>query len=778
MAVAQVAADQVGPDQAPPAQGVDPQVEDAPSTGASPEIIVTAQGRQQRLQDVPISASVTEGEAIQRSNIRNLQDLTERLPNVKLTQSTGADFLNIRGLGSGNSGAFEQSVAVFLDGFYRGRSRAIRAALFDVDRVEVLRGPQTTFFGNNAIAGALSITTRKATQEPSANFSALYGEPDGEFNIEAGATAPLTDTLAIRAAAKFSGMDGYIKNDVLDEKAPRNRDFVGRVSLAFEPSTNWRSDLRLEAARNRDKGASSFQVLNCPPSAEYGMARGTCALALARGPVEDDLDYHTTIPFDTPFNYDSREVSLTNQVGLGEHTLNILTGYFHHKYDSTYTQQPVNVPGVGGTTARQNIFSKEKYRAFSQEVRLASPTGGTLEYMVGAYYSNSRFTYNAWTAFFFNAALGAAAGPPYTADTPVASRNGLLEKNNTYSAFAAATIRPVDSLRVNLGLRYSRVVKNGDRVFQFGTAFPLVFDFNFMPAPLPLQQNIARQQNATLANYPVKRRVDEKLMPSVGVQYDITPDIMGYATFSRGFKAGGFAISGQNELFDPENVDAFEVGLKGSLLDRRLSFNLALFTAKYTGLQESVTLTLPGGGIQSITANVAAARARGVELGGRLRVNSYVTLSADVAYLESIYLNYPNAPCTALQTLAVPVGCLQDLSGRTRAYGPKYSGNVSVQVTVPMGDYRLRFDPSVYFTGGYYQQATLDPLLYQPSYAKVDARLGYGPEDDRWNVALIGKNLTDKVTASFRGLVGTAAGTSYAFVERPRTVAVQVSFKY
>ena len=768
-ALAQTAASSVGVDTTP-AQG----------PTAENDIVVTAQGREQRLQDVPISASVVSGDLLSRQGIRSTEDLTTRLPNVRISSGgTSSDLLNIRGVGSGLSTTFEQSVATFVDGVYRGRSRASRAALFDIDRVEVLRGPQTTFFGNNAIAGALNISTRKPSDTFGYNATALYSPTDGEFNLEAGVTGPITDSLSGRIAARYSGMNGFIKNDVTGGHSPHLRDFVGRASLAWRPSDTWESDLRVDIGRNRDTGIQNYELEGCPAPPGYPAPAGVCARAIAAGVNEGKLDYHSSSPLDSRFRYNYVEAALINRISIGEHRLIATTGYFDHDVFQLFTNYPINLPGVGGSPSLNTVNNNEDYHSYSQELRLESPTGRTFEYTLGAYYAHENLYTDNYTGLFFTP-FGAFAGPPYTAATPAAIAIAIKQKTDNKSVFGAATIHVGPSARVNLGLRYSSVSKNATRESAFGTtSSPIMTSDTFVPGSESVQNNLARVLGSSRIDFPDKKRTDNKLLPSVNLQYDITPDVMAYGSYAKGFKAGGFALGSTTEQFGPESVDAFEVGLKGSALDRRVTFNLALFNGKYKGLQEALVIVLANGVQQAIVGNVGAARSKGVEFGATARLSDFLSISADVAYLDSRYTDYPAAPCTGLQTANTPLGtnCVQDLSGKRRAYSPKFSGNVGASVRIPAGDYQVRFDPSLYFSSKFYQQPSHDPLLLQEGYAKVDARLGFGPEDGRWEVAVIGKNLTDKETASFRGLVGTAPGATYVAPERPRSVAFQITVK-
>jgi len=737
------------------------------------DVVVTAQGREQRLQDVPVAVSVVSGESLNRANLNTLEDVSARLPNVKINSGPLTDLITVRGVGSGQNAGFEQSVATFVDGVYRSRSRATRAALFDIDRVEVLKGPQTTFFGNNAIAGALNIATRKPGDEFQYNASALYAFEDGEYNVEAGVTAPLAKDLSVRIAGRMSGMDGYIFNRTTGSQGPHTEDRLGRISLRWEPGSNFRSDLRVDVGRFRNNNALSAELVNCPAPAPFTQAPGnTCAAFLASrgGTVDNRLDYNSDSPY-TFLNYNFYEGAWTNSLKVGDFSLSSITGYFHHKYENLVQLVPTPQRGVGGFDALPARLY-EDFNQFSQEVRLQSPTGGTLEYMVGGYFAHSKANLDNVTGFFF---LPFGGFTPFTtAATPVTGRPKLDEKARTLSGFASATIRPFDGFRINLGARYTSVRKIGLRQVSFGTSVNGRRE-TFVPLTPAVQPIFAGIIGASLAQFDQPERTDSKFMPAVGVQYDLAPDIMTYASFSKGFKAGGYSAASLNDAFGPETVNAYEVGLKGRFFERRLTLNTALFRSDYKGLQESTVVFQTSGTIVSLIRNAAAARAQGVEVGGNLRLTSNLSLSADAAYLDSKYTNYTNGACTILANLAA--NCVQNLSGKRRAYAPKWSGNLGAELTMPMGEFEVRANPSVYFSSRFFESATADPLLEQGGYAKVDLRISFGPSNGHWELAVIGKNLTDKATSGYRNPVTLAPGSVYTLPDRPRAIAVQFSIK-
>jgi len=740
------------------------------------DIVVTAQGREQRLQDVPVAVSVVSGVALEQANIKTLEDVSARLPNVKITSGPLIDQINIRGVGSGQNAGFEQAVGTFVDGIYRSRSRSSRAALFDVDRVEVLKGPQTTFFGANAVAGAINISTRKPGDALEFNASALYAFEDGEYNLEAGINVPVGDTFAIRLAGRASGMDGYIRNTLTGNDGPHDRSYQGRVSTRWEPTASFRSDFRFDIGRSRTDDAFSFELTDCPPAAPIVETPDkTCARysAANSGVIDSKLDYNSVSPPNFA-NFDFYEAAWTNALDIGAGTLTSITGYFDQEFDQLIQPIPFPLPGAVGGTQGLPVYAGEEFHQFSQELRYQSATGGVFEYMFGGYYSDSKLHNYNYVGFFF-LPFG-AFNPSGTTDatTQVTGSPQLTEHNRTLSAFASATIRPIDNVRINLGARYSNIRKHGIRDTTLGSSIDAV-PSTYVPFDPATMAFYAAVLGADLGQFERPVRTDDKFMPSANLQVDIAPDVMVYASYANGFKAGGFSAASLANAYEPETVNAYEVGLKGRFFDRRLTYNAALFLSDYSNLQESTIVISPANTIISVIQNAAKSRSKGVEISASYRASPFFAISADVAYLDARYTDYRAGACTTLGNY-LSATCVQDMSGKRRPYAPRWSGNFTANFTMPLGDYELRADPSVYFSSAFYEQATADPLLEQGGYAKIDLRLGFGPANRRWEVAVIGKNLTDKATSGYRQGV-TASSSIYAYPDRPRAIAVQFSIK-
>lgn len=738
------------------------------------EIVVTAQRRAESQQRVPISVTVTSGLVLQTQAIRTLEDLSVRQANVRISQAPASDQIHIRGTGSGFGNGFEQSVATFVDGFYRNRSRSSRVALFDLDRVEILKGPQTTFFGANAIAGALNITTRKPRESFEANATVLYAPTDGEYNLEAGLGGPVSETLAVRVAGRWSGMDGYIKNDSGLEDAPHLNDKQARVSAVWNPTNALEISARFDIARLRDRGTFAGEILNCPPD---GLPPGNlCGRTIGMiGPIDDKLDWHTGTLEAGYSNLNLEEGVVGATLDLGAVSLVSTTGYMHQKATVSTNLAPFPVLSPVGTKVGFGVIISERFKQFSQELRLQSSGDGPLNYMIGGYYEHGRLDLPQFIASFF-ARVGGAAAPTYGPNSLIGQQGLTEQKSKTWSGFGTLSYELVDRLTASVGLRYTTIRKTADRSFIFGLSQPDGQPEGFVPGPPAVQGPLSSALGSSLAPFPTGVRRDDKFMPSANLRYQFTPDVMAYASYSKGFKAGGFAGSSP-DVFGPETVDAYEVGLKSTWLDRRVTTGIALYRSDFSNLQEAQNTSTSTGSPIIVVGNSAASRSQGVEFNTAWRVTPDLSFRIDAAYTDSKYLRYPNAPCSPIEAIGV-VGCVKDRSGTRRAFAPEWSGSFGVDYATPLSpNAELRLGGLLYFTSAYFQQPVTDSLMRQSGYAKLDLRAAVGPQDRRWEVAVIGKNITDKATAFYRSYTPASIGLVVAIPDRPLSVAIQVSFK-
>jgi outer membrane receptor protein involved in Fe transport len=739
------------------------------------ELIVTAQRRSERLQDVPVSVSVATGETLARQGVSSTTDLSARMPNLLVTRTGPADEIAIRGTGSGLNGGFEQSVATFVDDVYRSRARALNVSLFDIDRVEVLKGPQTLFFGANAIAGALNITTKRPGRTREANALALYSPSDGEYALEGGATMPLSDTLSARLSARFSGMtDGYIHNPRGGD-GPIDHNGQGRLSVAWDPTDKFSVFARYDIARERGEGSYNGLIVNCPP---VGLANTGICTTVKPGQIDNKLDYNAVGALSGRFRLDMDEGLVTGRYAFSGADLISTTAYIHQ-----YTRaasDTAEFPGttVNGTSTFVPVNPGEYYDQISQEVRLQSNTSGRLKYMVGVYFEHNHLTNDVLSGLYFSnlQPLVSAFYPP---QTPFGIHWLTRQTTDTWSAFGSVSYDITDQLSATVGVRYTNVDKQAHRVVDVGSGdrFYLADD-NFVPAPAPAEAILAKALGQNLGDFANPSRTDTRLMPSANVQYKFTPDLMAYASYTTGFKAGGYGYVSA-DTFAPEYVTAYELGFKSTWLEHRATANVALFWDDYKNLQLASNFTTSAGVPITIIGNAARSRSRGVEFGGAFRATEDLTLSADLAYLDAKFTSYKTAPCSPYQAAAVPPPCIGDLSGHPPPFAPEWSGNVNGDYRRPVSDrLDLTAGGTVYFKSSYFFEPSSSPFLEEPAHTFLDLRAGVSAHDNSWDVSLIGKNVTDVFSAARRTFTSGSAGAVTVVPNRPASVAIQLRARY
>lgn len=745
------------------------------------EVVVSAQHRVENLQEVPISAQVIDGNTLAQQNLTSLDSASQTVPSVHIGGAGGrGGFMFIRGVGSGNNQSFDQSVGVFVDDIYHGRQRITSATFLDLDRIEVLKGPQTTYFGNNAIAGAFNVITRQPGSQFDASVRALAsprsGTNGGQYAIEGAVGAPINDVFSVRAAATYNGQNGWLENVNTGEHVPEEENIAGRISLRFAPNDDFDATLKLEAGTNQNDGGLYMQDVNCPPPAPFTPA-GFCNTVLALGlPVGIDNTQYSLNP-GSQIALDTYEGVLTAHYQVSDHSLTSVTGYYGYDYN-----MDIDTDGTPLTLLHGHI--PERYHQFSQELRLASPTGRRFEYLAGVYfqkdglYSQVDLTYS-----FLNANLNAApaASPlraliPYL---PIAQEILFSQDETSYSVFGSLTWNISEQLKLTGGLRRSRVEKEYDWQLLYATGTELFGGLEPLPASVA---NVPAALGLGVPNAFGDDRTDSAWMPSARLQYQINPQTMTYVSYTRGFKAGGFNAADNTGLaanlpFDPEFVDAYEVGLKSEWFDNRLLLNAAVFRSDYQDLQASINFANAAGTFISLVRNAAESRSRGVEIETAWAATQRLRLSAAVTYLDSTYLSYPNAgPTNAQAGAGIRV---QDLSGRPTQFAPKWAGTLtgSYRADLP-GEFRLTTAVTGIFRDRQFIQGTDDPLHEAPSVTRLDARLTLEPPGGHWAFDLIGKNLTDREIVTFSADMPVSRGSLLQQREQPRNIAVQARYDF
>ena len=727
------------------------------------EVIVTAQKRTQSLADVPISVAAVSGDVIANRNIQSLASLSESVPNLFITESQIDSRIQIRGVQTGANKGFEQSVAMYVDGIYYGRSQLIRLPLMDLDRVEVLRGPQPTLFGKNAIAGAVSVWSATPTDEFEGSITASYEFEHEEPQISGMVSGPLSDNLSGRLVASYREMEGYFTNQVLGSDEPDIDETFVRGTLQWDTTDRLRVSLKGEYAEfNRDGWALEIHT----PTDNFSN--------IYQGPffVETKENYRNeSSPSNSKNEVHNAVLNIDYQ--LGEHTLTAITGWVDYDTTELIDVDYSRLDLLDGTN------QSEDYEQISQEIRLTSPGGEKIDYIAGFYYHDSDLTVTD-DVFFGSTFL-------LTPFAPIADSNTdrLYTQDATlWSVFAQADINFTDALTLTVGVRYNEEEKDARRQLAI-IAGPTNIGVN-IPSPVPPYSNVLELLYAGLNMYAhdVKGDRDEdSLDPLVNLQYRFNDEIMTYISYAEGSKAGGYDVRGNsiegNPVavpgtweFEDESATNYELGAKFSY--DRAELNVALYYTEYDNLQTQIF----DGTLNFLVTNASESTVQGVEADGRFLITDNLEMYASAAYLDFEYDSFENGQCAYPQTGTC------SLSGERAPSTPEWTANFGFNYETNITD-SLVFDANlnVDYSDDYFMMANLDKNSEQDSFTTVGAVLGISGNDRNWRASLIGGNLTDEtvrvqtgalpLSTTFTGGTGIAYDSLYA---RPRNYTLKLEY--
>jgi iron complex outermembrane receptor protein len=802
------------------------------------EVIVTAQKRAESLQDVPISVSAMQGEKLQQAGIPNMAALADYVPNLHIASAAVNTNIYMRGIGSGNNQAFEQSVGMYIDGIYMGRGRQYRAGFVDVERVEVLRGPQGTLFGKNTVAGAVNITTASADpgEELNGQLAASLESNDGQL-YEGFLSGSLSDTFGARIAFKYRETDGYVENTFLDESEGVIEELNYRISLAWLPTDNLSVGLKYTNTEFERTGAPSATLLYLDPASRreqfpnldqnaqlgylltdvfypeiaeladkdyttfkdngYGQSQAD-GIGIGKNPDSSDEEFNT---FALNVDYD-----------LGGLTLTSVTGYTDYNY----------VDGVDVDWLPLQFIHRDddqEFEQISQEFRITSPGGEFFDYVAGAYLESSELSFDRRVTLDFNidglvptllgvnSALLLSTGGLYGPEQIARNHNYKLD-SDSWAVFGQGTFNLTDTFRVTLGLRYTseeKEVESSQFLSDSDVGINEPNDSYF----LALTQ--ASAFNTYAYNFEDDRKTD-KWIPSVNVQWDVGEDTMLYASFSQGFKSGGFTSADDGEpggiepatlpcapnpdlsvtienCYDPtvpnddfefgdEEVDAFEFGGKHTLLDGGMTINWAAFYTKYDNLQIAIFK-----GVSFQVKNAASSEVYGLEVDTQWQATDNLLLGGNIAWLDASYDDFKDGPCTARQLDADP-GCgsalgltSNDLSGETTDYASEYSAALFADYSYLLDNgMELFFGADVNYRDEYSSGGDLDPLDFIDAYTKVNARVGIRGE--QWDIMLYGRNIFDEANLAQGFDTPVLTGSHSYFMEEGEIWGGRLTFMF
>lgn len=723
------------------------------------EIIVTARRANERLQDVPIAITAADSATLTQARVFNVENLQAVTPSIRFTSSNnvgGSSNLLIRGIGTtGNSRAFEGAVGLFIDGVYRSRSGQAMADFLDVESLQILRGPQGTLFGKNTTAGALLMTSIKPNpSNVEGSYLVAMGD-HGARTVKTAINLPLGDDAAIRLAGSFRDRDAFVKdpNSGIGYDNVRARSIKGQ--LFYEPSNDFSARLIVDY---------SYQGGNCCVAAVYTVEGPTQAIVdsimAAKGlqrPSSNPDDYETVL--------NTRPRRSTQDMGATLH-LDLATGLGDLKSITAYRRFANDQPDLDLDYTGADIFTvSDDFRInfFSQELSLSGDVGasGKTNYLFGVFYSDERLKLDrsaSWGAdgqayydrIFANQAPGYVSAP-----VGIREIQKMSGHNASISAFTQWNIGLTDTLAFTAGGRFSHEYKQGD------------FRFTYFRPEANAVQRVQGNGPAPAYDANVKNNA---VSGTASLQYRPTQDIMGYLSFSRGFKAGGVALDSNaaggrsknpdevagavpgDPTYKPEYINTYEAGMKIDFLDRRARANFAFFYNDISELQVSQFT-----GLQFTILNAATAKVYGAEFEGYIRPIPELTMNFSATYLPR-----------ARYGVSAAIG---SLSERRMTQAPKLALNGSIMFDKDIND-------SLAFTARAQASYASDTFIsttdryVQKAYALMSMNVGLKSLRNGWTLEGYVDNLFDKRYLTVNFSRPSQSGSQSGYVGAPRTFGV------
>ena len=789
-------------------QSVTPSASDNKAVAAEEvdSVVVSARRRSERLLDVPVAATAVGEKELRQYDLTAPQNIKIVVPQITLDRAftgSGAS-ISMRGVNSTSiDSGVEQSILIDYDGMAISRGRILSDALFDLDSISVLKGPQALFFGKNSPGGVVSMKSAGASKEFEGYIRAGYESTSAENKIEAAISGPLNDKLGYRIATISSNSKGYIRNNAvgglvdLSRTAASGSTFVpaaqerlggetkqgARFTLQYDNGT-FDASFKLLLSRFESTGQQSLgEVMGCKPG-QSSPATLSATNALIYDPVgECVLDNRVSQGWISPTIIQAWPEVKSNGSGLpygrnntvmpvlamnyklDKMVLTSVTGYYDYDY--------VNQGNSDGTAYSYYwSYSDEKNKSLYQELRAVTKLDGMFNYAFGGHFEkNERTLY-----------VGGANGPsPMDPATGKYNTHDNRQHNTSdaYSIFAQITAQLSKTVEFAGGARYSSENKSFDSRNDFlNQALPAATK----AAYLPMGQVVGASKTET------------NLSPEATLSWHLSNDMMVYGAYKTGYLAGGYSNPGTMSAtaanvsslsFSAEKVKGYEFGAKASLMDRKLTGSATLYHYAYTGVPLTSLIALDGGSTTYVTQNAASTISQGIELEATYRPVRGLAIKGSATYNDAHFEDFANAQCYTAQTVAQ--GCVKSASGK---FIQNMSGlevyRAPKKIFTFGSTYDFKLSPSmkggvnadVRRTDGYFAGLNLNPLSYQPGFTTFNAGVKIGSADEKWSVALIGRNLSNVHYATLGLDKPGGTGEVFAVAGEPRMVTLQFESRF
>jgi iron complex outermembrane recepter protein len=794
-------------------------------------ITVTAQRRETDLQSTPVAISAYSGEALAENKIFTVNDLASSVPAFSLTALTPLDAeLNIRGITNTrlDSPTADPSVGTFVDGVYMGRTGDLNYDFYDIERIEVIRGPQGVLLGKNVVGGALSVITAKPTFEPSGDVLVSYGNYNSAL-VSGHINGGLNDSWAARASFQGRKHDGYAKDVLHNRDVEDLESYQARVQFLYGPDGSaFRGRLALDYNRDETNGINTVAVAGGTTACETSYLRTNCTrpwsnlraflgLTDPRRNVAQSVQYQGQPRIQQFMERDGFGAVLDLEFEAKAFTFNSLTAYKEGEGAQLYDQTGAGPEALGWDTAQwaqyiafinatygtraatsnnglflfaQPVGEQAEVEQFSQEFRLTSNNPDSrLDWIAGLYLKKDKIDK---TDRFIGENFLGSLNPNGNSPLSTLSGENLWVNNGeieNYAGFAQVGFKFIDTVKLSVGARYTKdkkegrvsglVVATGDR-FAPNDPRPNVTIEGLCRTPagavvsptpaacLAPNQWIFSAGTGFVADY---SKEWSEVTPQATLDWQVTEDLFTYLTVAKGFKGGGFDDTPANVAqavtpFDPEEATNYELGVKADMLDGRMRLNADVFMMDYKNLQVTQTNAAC---LCNITDNAASAEIKGVEAEFTFAATEALRLSLAGSYVDATYEDFIESainPTTGQRLVS---------SGNRLQRTPETQLTGGVDLTLPAGGLGDALNFRVNYTWQSDMFWATDNIAQEDAYGLLDVRIALSPPSSPWAVAVWGKNLTDEL---YRSNIISFFGEEVSQFGVPRTYGADFSWKF